>query len=529
MAEAAYKLENPFEHFEEMFLKLRNGHYFGRLGKTFKTDKNFYFIDTGTGKIAELEKHVYLVLKSLFENDSFESLFELGMSENKLIDALRTIEQGVEQAHILSAPILETMNRPLDLEDLLADELMGLTLEVTQDCNLRCKYCIYHPDHVAFREFGKKHMSLETAKKAMDFLKEHSKKRDDIIHISFYGGEPLLNFEVVQETIAYAKEIFEEKIVQFALTTNVVLLTQEISDYFVENNVRLTLSIDGPKEMHDENRIFSDGKGSFEQVMEGVNNLVRSFEKEKLKPSFGINIVTYGSISTNIEKQYGMIQEFLITCDWFHDGITVMCNGVDNGPLKTPYVLPQSDEEKSIANNIVDVLGKWNDDESKDYTEYEENFTMRALNEELLRIHQRFQADEPPSGYFMNGCCVPGYTRGFVSVDGDIFPCERVGSNLPALGNLETGFDINAIKKHYVDDYIERSKALCKDCWAVNLCKLCYLNCYDEQGMDAEYRPSLCITERVRTESNLVRYFKISENNPELLKALDKESEERIS
>jgi len=522
MEMVAYKQSqnSRLDYFAELFLKLRNGHYFGRLGKCFKTDKNFYFIDAGTGKIAKIKEHVYLVLKTLLENDSFNLLHELEMTEEELIDALNTIEKAVEGEHILSAPIVEIMGKTMmeDLDELLLNHVMSLTLEVTEECNLRCKYCIYHPAHPNFREFGKKHMSLEIAKQAIDFLKQHSSKNDEVTYIGFYGGEPLLNFEVVKGSVNYAQEVFRDRTLQFNLTTNATLLTQPISDYLVENKVTLTLSLDGPKEIHDENRVASDGQGSFDKAIQGIKHVLHSFEKFNQTPHFTLNMVT---ASSDFEKRYDLIQEFFETCDWWTEDIQVMCNGIDMGPQKMDYILPQSEEEKCHSADLIDALGVWSDARNKDYKKYEKTFSKRSIDQELVKLHKRSLTKEPDANYFMNGCCVPGQKRGYVAVNGDIFPCERVGTHIPPLGNVKAGWDIASIKRYYLYDYVEKSKTVCKNCWAVNLCGLCYVNCYNEGGLDLSNKHALCVSERLQIEASLVRYHTIFENNPDVIQAFN--------
>ena len=112
-----------------------------------------------------------------------------------------------------------------------------VTLEVTEKCNLRCKYCIYHPSHPEYRAFGHENMKWDVAKKAIDFLKEHSQNAENR-HIGFYGGEPLLNFELIERAVEYAKKLFGEDM-SFAITTNATLVNDKIAEYFAKNNFNI--------------------------------------------------------------------------------------------------------------------------------------------------------------------------------------------------------------------------------------------------------------------------------------------------
>ncbi|MDR1522058.1 MAG: 4Fe-4S cluster-binding domain-containing protein [Streptococcaceae bacterium] len=206
------------EEFEQFFKNLQKDQYFPRFGKVFQTDDYYYFLDMGTGKIAQVNKDVYLVLKALFEtNNDFQSLGALSLTDQILKKALAKIRLGVEKQHILSAPLFSEVKgkATLSLDSMLESEVAHIILEVTEKCNLRCKYCIYHPTHLLHRRFGTKDMSVFTAKCAIDFLASHSQKNQEV-YIGFYGGEPLLNFPLIKFSIQYAKSIFKNKKVSFS-------------------------------------------------------------------------------------------------------------------------------------------------------------------------------------------------------------------------------------------------------------------------------------------------------------------------
>lgn len=154
-----------------------------------------------------------------------------------------------------------------------SDEVKALCLHICHDCNLRCRYCFadegaYH----AMREF----MSLETAKKAIDFLIENSGDRK-VLETDFFGGEPLMNFDVVKETVYYAKEQAAKrgKRFLFTLTTNGLLLKDDIADFLNKEFENVVLSLDGRREVHDAVRKTANGKGSFDLVIENLKNFVK--------------------------------------------------------------------------------------------------------------------------------------------------------------------------------------------------------------------------------------------------------------
>ncbi len=144
-----------------------------------------------------------------------------------------------------------------------------ITLQVTQNCNLHCSYCAYSGNYEN-RSHKALNMDIETAKKGIDYLIEHSPD-NEIVDIGFYGGEPLLTFNLIKECVAYAEKKAEGKNMMFNLTTNGTLIKPEMIDFFEKHNVSITISIDGPREIHDLNRKFAhSGTGSFDIMMKNL-------------------------------------------------------------------------------------------------------------------------------------------------------------------------------------------------------------------------------------------------------------------
>ena len=143
--------------------------------------------------------------------------------------------------------------------------LTTMVLNVTNQCNLACTYCYeYSEDKIVDTENGKKpkFMTDETARQSVEFMLKESGD-NPVAHLTFFGGETLMNFPVLQRTIAYARERAREtgKVVDFSLTTNATLLKPEIVEFLVANDVGVTISIDGPPDVQDKFRVFKNGSG----------------------------------------------------------------------------------------------------------------------------------------------------------------------------------------------------------------------------------------------------------------------------
>lgn len=496
---------------ESLVSEIEKNGRIGRLGKVFKTEKNYYFYDTGTGKVAKLNSNVYIVLKSLLEGMPVEDIKNLQLSKSEFEDAISEIKSAMENEHILQAPPLKTLtgDAVTELDDILENKVENVTLEVTEKCNLRCKYCIYHPSHPEYRAFGHENMKWDVAKKAIDFLKEHSQNAENR-HIGFYGGEPLLNFELIERAVEYAKKLFGEDM-SFAITTNATLVNDKIAEYFAKNNFNIIISLDGPQEMHDANRLMVNGTGSFEKTVMGAKKLFEAFHKEGKSSKIGFNMVVSGP---GYLEQYTKIQEFIEKSEWIPRDVMILTATVDHGPSESDYFLPQGKEDRWFMEEFYEPLMKWEEvyKSNPDNTE-KTLFTDGYMDKGMMIIHKRLLTETPIQQYGMNGCCVPGQRRIYVTTKGEFLHCEKVG-NIPCLGNVNEGFDKEKIKKLYVEDFIEEAKEYCKECWAVNLCTLCYVNCYDANGLHLSYRHNSCRNERKYLEDNLRRYHALMEANP---------------
>lgn len=511
------------EEYKPFFEGLRNDEIFGRLGKVFATPSSFFFLDTGTGQIFKLEKDTYEVLKVWLETDKFESALLLKLTDSELARSIKTIKEGVETYSILKAPVLTKKNVASPdyqaLKYAITNEMSSVTLEVTEKCNLRCKYCIYHPSHPEYREFGKRNMSIDVAKEAISMLFDYSSNSGER-YVGFYGGEPMMNWKLINQSIEFAKEKTKEsgKEIQFSMTTNATLINDKIADYLIgETNMYITISLDGPKDIHNKNRIFLNNKGSFDKTIKGLKTLIKSCETHNECPEerLSINMV----LDNCNEKQFFNIQDFFSTTEWFPQNITIQTNNVDYGRHSSDYVVPQSDEERSLLNHELEVVSpvlNWSRNNMKDPI-----FTKGSLDEGLARIHNRFFLNSPAEKYGMNGCCIPGVRRVYVTVDGDYYACEKIAES-PKLGDVNCGFDFKKIEEKYFDDFVEGMEHTCKNCWALNMCGLCYTNTMDESGINLSYRNESCLAERYYLEQFLIMYHTIlEEEGLEVLRYLD--------
>ncbi len=227
----------------------------------FQYKDHYYIFDTGSASLHECdEKGALLMREKLGEAVDTSSISDTERREYEE-DFAALEREGLlfkEEVHVWPPK---------------SDEVKALCLHICHDCNLRCRYCFadegaYHAE----RAF----MSFETAKRAIDFLIENSGERK-VLETDFFGGEPLMNFDVVKQTVYYAKEQAAKrgKKFLFTLTTNGLLLKDDIAEFLNEEMENVVLSLDGRKEIHDAVRKTANGKGSFDLVIQNLKNFVQ--------------------------------------------------------------------------------------------------------------------------------------------------------------------------------------------------------------------------------------------------------------
>ena len=341
-------------------------------------------------------------------------------------------------------------------------------LEVTENCNLRCDYCIYQNSFSGFRDFSPRSMSEETAIKAIDYILKNSYR--DEIYVGFYGGEPLLKFDLIKKCVSYALENRGEKKVTFSMTTNGVLMTEEKAEYFASiPEFSLMFSIDGDEKTHNEHRKLENGRGSFELSLKGFQNALKAYGDRRKMISVS-TVVSPPYTKEKFEDMQGFFEQYA-------KDLNMNCTYVELSENNAPIY---TEEERENLENRMPLLA-W--DKQKTPSEKEKSFTYYPQIGAFMGIHTRPICDEPFVWHKFNGCCVPGTRRLYVTTEGKFLACERIGE-APSIGDVEKGFDIEAIKKYYIDEYMQKSLVECQNCWASTLCGICYANCYDANGLN---------------------------------------------
>lgn len=453
------------------------------------SSNGFYFFDVNKNEIVNVEKDVYDFLMKLTNEEEVQPSEEV----KKRVDELKKKEY-------LSSNTLKEIKHPEsdNLKYHLDRHINQLTLQITQNCNLRCSYCAYSKsDNLGQRNHSNKEMTIETAKKAIDFLLEHSYDSEKIV-IGLYGGEPLLRFDFIKEIVSYAQENFVGKELSFSLTTNATLLTEEIMEYSINNNINILMSLDGPEEIHDLNRKFVDGTGSFAKILSNL---------QKLKDKYGDDLKKILRINTVMDPQNDFDKINTIFENEIFKDLNSTAVIVENLFSNEETIYSKEFIEKYYYQIFIGILCS---------LDIVKNLKISPLIAGQISAIHTFEEEMDgakglPEVGAPSGPCIPGKRRLFVTVDGEFFPCERVSevSKVMNIGNLDNGFEL---KRAYDLLNIGKLTAVeCKKCWALTKCNICAKAIEKDGKLSADAKLLMCDDVRRSTEAKLKELILLKE------------------
>ena len=402
------------------------------------------------------------------------------VNETEIRECLADIEKLKENGKLFSADVYESIAknyRPTHFA------VKALCLHVAHTCNLNCTYC--------FASQGKYHgeravMSLETGKRAIDFLIENSGSHVNL-DVDFFGGEPLMNWDVVKGIVAYCRE--QEKLhgknIRFTLTTNGILLDDEITDFCNREMHNVVLSLDGRREVHDRFRKNYEGKGSYDTV---VPKFQRFVEKRGDKSYYVRG--TYTHYNTDF------VNDILHMADLGFKELSmepVVCAPGDPCALTDEDLPVLFEQYEKLAKEMIR-----RDREGNGFTFY----------------HYMINLEGGPCIYKRVSGCGSGTEYLAVTPWGELFPCHQfVGDPAYSMGDIWNGVTNTELRSRFASCNAY-SRPGCADCWAKLYCAGgCAANAYHAAGDIAGVYPYGCELFRKRIECALM--IKVAEMTDE--------------
>lgn len=382
-------------------------------------------------------------------------------------DALADVTELTEAGQLFVEDTYESM---IDEVKKRKTVVKALCLHIAHDCNLACRYC--------FAEEGEYHgrralMSFEVGKKALDFLIANSGSRRNL-EVDFFGGEPLMNWQVVKDLVAYGRqqEKLHDKHFRFTMTTNGVLLNDEIQEFINQEMDNVVLSLDGRREVNDHMRPFRNGKGSYDLIVPKFQKLADSRNQEK-----------YYIRGTFTRENLDFSEDILHFADL---GFTQMSIEPVVGDASDPYAIREEDLPKIM----------------EEYDKLARVMIQREKEGKGFQFfHFMIDLDGGPCVAKRLSGCGSGTEYLAVTPWGDLYPCHQfVGQEEFLMGNVEDGI----IKPEIADDFRScnvYSKEKCRDCFAKFYCSGgCMANAYHFHGTIHDTYDIGCEMQRKRVE-----------------------------
>ena len=414
-------------------------------------------IDVYSGSVHIVDDIAYDIINCYESSDKDEIIKTISEKYAQENVSKGDIEECLEQIELLkNQGKLFTQDSYSDMAGALKKKNEGivkaLCLHIAHCCNLNCSYCFasqgkYHGDRAM--------MSFEVGKQALDFLVKNSGTRHNL-EVDFFGGEPLMNFDVVKQLVEYARSIEKAagKNFRFTLTTNGVLIDDDVIDFANREMSNVVLSLDGRKEIHDRFRVDYAGKGSWDNIVPKFQKLVNA--------RGGKDYYIRGTFTHANPDFLNDIKEYLRL------GFTQLS--------MEPVVCPPDDPSALTDEDLPIVLDMY---EKLAYLMAE----RRKEGREFTFYHYMIDLKEGPCIYKRISGCGSGTEYMAVTPWGDLYPCHQfVGDEKFKLGNIYDGITSPEVQSQFENSNVY-AKDECKDCWAKLYCSGgCAANAYHSTG-----------------------------------------------
>ncbi len=415
-------------------------------------------LDVCSGAVHVVDDPTYDII-SMFETNDLETIKKAvtekykdrdDVTENDIENCYAQLLEMQKNGQLFTADSFEPMAGMLKART--SGVVKALCLHIAHTCNLNCSYC--------FASQGKYHgeralMSYEVGKRALDFLIENSGTRRNL-EVDFFGGEPLMNFDVVKQLVAYARSIEKEKNknFRFTLTTNGVLVDDDVIEFSNREMSNVVLSLDGRKEVHDRYRVDYAGNGSWEKI-------VPKFQK---------------FVNARGGKNYYMRGTFTHANPDFLEDIKTMLD-LGFSELSMEPVVAASDDPAALTEEDKPVVMKQYEDLAKLMLERDKE------GKPFTFYHYMIDLKGGPCIYKRISGCGSGTEYMAVTPWGDLYPCHQfVGDEKFKLGDIWSGVNNKKIQDEFASCNVY-AREECRDCWARLYCSGgCAANAYHATG-----------------------------------------------
>lgn len=406
-------------------------------------------LDVNSGAIHILDDLAYQLVEGIIAKQGDLEKARIDVSKQNPGYAEDEIDQLIlELEAAIQAESLFTEGQVLEV-NLSNLHIKAICLNVAHACNMKCRYCF-----AGQGEFGRPPalMSLATARQALDFLLEQSGAIKNL-EVDFFGGEPLLVFPMLQELLPYARQREEQtgKKFNFTLTTNVLLLDDEVIDFVIANEIGVILSLDGRKEVNDRHRILNNGAGSYDLILPRIKKMV-----EHNPVSYYVR-GTFSRQNLDFASDLEHLVELGFDCVSLEPAV-----GPENGFAIQESDLPQVLEEYERLTELL--------------------LNYHRQGKHIHFFHYNLNLQKGPCLAKRSTGCGAGIEYLVITPEGDIYPCHQfVGEDDFYMGNLQEGQVDRKIRSKFETNQLRNKD--CKRCWVRYFCGGgCHAQAYRQHG-----------------------------------------------
>lgn len=402
-------------------------------------------LDVNSGSVHVVDEIVWDIIK-LYEDNSLDSIvndLKDKYNQSDIIEAYKEIQTLVDNE------LLFTKEENLNINYNPQNIVKALCLHVAHDCNLKCEYCFASQGDFKGQRLL---MPLEVGKKALEFLVENSGNRRNL-EVDFFGGEPLMNFDVVKELVKYGRELEKKhnKRFRFTITTNGLLLNDDNMKFINENMDNVVLSLDGRKEVNDKMRKTLNGSGSFDIIVPKFLKLVK-LRGDKLYYVRG----TFTSHNLDFTKDVLKLHEL----------------GFESISVEPVVASPENDYA-ILEEHLEKILNEY-EELSRKYIE------LKKSGKGFEFFHFMIDLNQGPCLIKRVVGCGAGVEYLAVTPKGDLYPCHQfVGNEEFKMGDVFSGVSNEELREKFKRANV-LTKSECKECWARFYCSGgCHANAYN--------------------------------------------------
>ena len=391
-----------------------------------------------------------------------------------------------------------------ELAQLISTRSFELLLILTENCNLRCKYCGLSEVYPLSRNRTARTMTIDTAKRAVDWyvqlvkaqITQNPRKR---FGLSLYGGEPMMNMLVLERILEYCRHKYPGTFLP-VITTNGTLLTSNNIEALVRNDVRLAISIDGPQQEHDRMRVVARNRGTFQRIAAGLRRLKQDHPDYWAANVVSVSVYDYGTDLDAVEKFFEENEDILPR--------TVFVIPVS--PYNTSWYTRYTESDRRSTTAAIDRLRqRYKDAKIQGHKTSHYNTCISGMGITMALLRRRV-GDDRTAFIPFTGTCVPG-DKIAVQVDGKLDMCERVNGTYP-IGHLDRGGIEYERLRETIRKYQRQVLASCCRCPATKHCNVCFS--FVEKDADFLKSADMCADIIRNSMQTMGDYVSIGEENP---------------